>query len=237
MPPAPEELQPVAGIPGLQADTVQVLEQTTWDVIEEAAAGGLTFARRHDQPLPEWATWREQFEQDMGFGITDWPADKPTKSFVAVADASVRLSAPDANYGSGGLSEDGGDQALGDASYGMVYLRFPVDVPGRPLMAKLRLRVGDSSHANSADAGDVYLAEDPWEEMEITYSNRPVPTERVGALGEVKLDAVEERLLLLDLRGRKEVTLVIKPTSTDAAVFVSREGDDPPQLIVAYEPN
>lgn len=237
LPPAPEELQSRAGIPGLQAQSAEVLPATTWQLLEELArAGSLTFTRRYDQPAAEWTVWREQSEQDMGFGLTQWPADKPSKSFAAVADASVRLSAPDANFGTGALSEDGGDQTMGDSSYGMVYLRFEVDVPGRPLMAKLRLRVAAAPNSDSADAGDVYLAEDPWDEATITFNNRPTPVERVGALGAVKLDTVEERLLLIDLRGRREITLVIKPTSTDAATFLSRESADPPQLFVAYEP-
>ncbi|MCD6360610.1 MAG: PQQ-binding-like beta-propeller repeat protein, partial [Armatimonadetes bacterium] len=237
--PAVEELQSVARLPGLQADQAQVLEQTTWDVIEEAARGGsLDFTRRWDKPLPEWDVWRKQFEEDMGFGVTEWPADKPTKSFVAVADASVRLSSPNSNAGGAtGLSEDGGDRSMGDASYSMVYLRFDLrDLPGRPLAAKLRLRVAAGANCQSKDAGDVYLAEDPWDEMKITYNNRPMPTERVGSLGEVRLDQVEERLLQIDLREREEITLVIKPTSTDAATFLSRESKDPPQLIIAYEP-
>ena len=103
-------------------------------------------------------------------------------------------------------------------------------------MAMLRLRTHDSSNSQSNDAGSVHVVDAPWSETEITYSSRPPHGEKVGDLGAVELGRLEERVLLIDLRGRSEVSLAIVPTSTDAATFRSRESDDPPQLIVAYEP-
>jgi len=111
-----------------------------------------------------------------------------------------------------------------------------VTVPGKPIAAKLVMRMHTGGNSQSTDAGDVYLAEDAWDEMGITYSNRPLPIERVGRLGEVGNGTVEERLLQIDLRGREEITLVLDPTSVDGANFLARESEGVPTLIIAYEP-
>jgi len=240
MPDLPAEVADpkLLAIPGMGAQSSESLAQTTWDLLQAAAdAGRLSLAARFPAPLPEWDTWRKQFEQAMAFGVTEWPADKPTQTLDAIADASVALASPDANAGGAtALAHDGGNQAMLDSGYKMVYLRFPVQVPGRPLAVKLHLRMSTGGNSESQDAGDVYLAEDAWEEGSITYNNRPMPTEKVGAIGTVGNGTVEERLLQLDLRGRTEITLVLVPTSADGATFMARESDTPPQLIIAYEP-
>ena len=43
-----------------------------------------------------------------------------------------------------------------------------------------------------------------------------------------------ERLLALDL-GQKEITILLRPTSTDGIRYGSRESKDSPELILAYE--
>ncbi len=226
-----------AAIPSLQTEATAVLEQTTWDVLEALGPAGISLSRRFAEPPEIWRTWLARAEEEMGYHLRQWPEDLPTVTIDASADASVRRSAPDSNYGGDALlPTDGGNREMGDASHSLAYLRFPLEVPGRPVMARLRLRTHDGSNSQSADAGDVRVVEDAWEETAITYNDRPTPGEKVGALGAVELGQVSERVLLIDLRGRSEVSLAIVPTSTDAATFRSRESDDPPQLIVAYEP-
>ena len=236
-PPSQEVAQQLAAIPGLQALDRTVLPETIWDLLEREAAGSFDFTRRYPEPLAVWKTWQQQFEAAMGFAITEWPEDKPTVTLDAIADARVGRGSPDATNPTGGIGNDGGDKAMRDASHSMTYLRFRVEVPGKPIMAKLRLKVGAAGYANSNDAGHVYVTEDPWDEMTVTYNNRPGLAEKVGDLGEVALDKVEERVLFIDLRGRDEISLVLEPTTTDAAGFLSRESEHPPQLIIAYEPD
>jgi len=190
------------------------------------------------QPLALWPTWLARAEEEMGYRLTQWPEGLPKVTIDATADASMRRSGPDANFGRDAvLPTDGGNAQMGDASYAVAYLRFPLtDVPGRPVMAMLRLRTHDGSNSQSADAGELRMVEGPWDETAVTWNDRPLPGERVGALAAVELGQASERLLLIDLRGRDEVSLAIVPTSVDAATFRSRESDSPPQLIVAYEP-
>lgn len=226
-----------ASIPSLHTETAAVLEHTVWQVLEDLGPEGIRLSRRFPQPLPVWRTWLERAEREMGYHLTEWPNALPTVTINASADATVRRSAPDTNFGGDArLAEDGGNLNLGDESHALAYLRFPLEVPGRPVMAMLRLRTHDSSNSQSNDAGSVHVVDAPWSETEITYSSRPPHGEKVGDLGAVELGRLEERVLLIDLRGRSEVSLAIVPTSTDAATFRSRESDDPPQLIVAYEP-
>ncbi len=236
----PLDLETAAGqaaIGSLQTEATTVLEKTTWEVLEALGPPGIRFSRRFAQPQAVWSTWLARAEEEMGYRVTSWPKDLPTVVIDASADASVKRSAPDANYGSDGLlPEDGGNQAMEDGSHALAYLRFPLDVPGRPVMAMLRLRTHDGGASQSTNAGGLHLVEAPWDEATITYNDRPTPGEEVGALGAVALGDVSERLLRIDLRGRSEVSLAIVPKSTDAATFRSRESDDPPQLIVAYEP-
>ncbi len=236
-PPSPDAAAERALIPGLEVIGKSVLPESTWDLLErQAKAAAFKFSRRYAQPLPVWETWKQQFEAAMFYGVTEWPKEKPTVTLDAVADARVGRGSPDATNPTGGIGNDGGDRAMRDASHSMTYLRFRLEVPGKPIMAKLRLHVTPGSNANSNDAGDVYVTDQPWEETTITYNNRPALAEKVGDLGAVTLDKVEERVLQLDLRGRDEVSLVLEPTTTDAATFYSRESEHPPQLIVAYEP-
>jgi len=232
-----EEAGRYAAIPLLRSEATAVLEETTWSILEALGPGGITLARRYAEPPAIWQTWLERAEEEMGYHLTEWPADLPTVTIDATADASVRRSGPDTNTGGDALlPEDGGGAEMGDSSHAIAYLRFPLDIPGRPVMAKLRLRTNDAGNSQSPDAGDVRVVEEPWDEMTVTYNNRPSPGAKVGALGAVELDRVSEHLLLIDLRARDEVSLALVPTSTDAATFRSRESDDPPQLIVAYEP-
>jgi len=235
-PPSPETADEQAHIPGLEVVDKIALPETNWDLLERAVSRKFDFIRRYPEPLPVWETWKQQFEAAMFFGVTEWPEDKPTVTLDAIADARVGRGSPDTSNPTGGIGNDGGSAAMRDASHSMTYLRFRVEVPGKPIMAKLRLRVAAGDNSQSKDAGDVYVTEGAWEETTLTYSNRPPLAEKVGDLGEVELDKVEERVLQLDLRGRDEISLVLEPTTTDAAAFHARETDHPPQLIVAYEP-
>lgn len=226
-----------SAIPGLRSEAAEVLELTTWSVLESLGAEGLSLTRRYPEALAIWETWLEHAEEQMGYHLTEWPEDLPAVTIEAAADASVRHAQPNGTMGSGAtVTVDGGDRELGDGSHTLIYLRFPLDVPGRPVMAKLRLRTHDGGHANSAEAGDVRVVEEPWEETTVTYKARPSPGEKVGALGAVELGQVSEHLLKVDLRARDELSLGIVPTSCDAAVFLARESGDGPELIVAYQP-
>lgn len=165
-----------------------------------------------------------------------WPEGKPVLVIEAAGDAFAGKRDREKNFGaSAAMGLDGGGTEMGDESYGMIFLRFPLDkgIPGRPLAAKLRLQC---EGAGSGDAGAVYEVSGDWDERAVTFENRPAPAGKLGRLGAVADDALAEARLGVNLDGKSELSLVIIPTSTDGIRFSSREGKSPPELVIAYEP-
>ena len=159
------------------------------------------------------------------------------RAVVKVAeDAYASQRYPGVNYGRGlTLRMDGGHRKVGDQRHEAVYLKFKLDVPGRPVSAS-RLRVFNADRG-CHDSGRVRVATDPWDERKITYANRPKPGPEVGRLGCVEANEVAERTLSLPLKGRREITLVLDPTSCASARYYARESGKPAELVVEYEPH
>ncbi len=162
-----------------------------------------------------------------------WPEGNPTIALKPIADARVSLKYPNSNDGTRtSISMDGGASSMQDESYSMIYLKFrlPED-PRKPVAAKLRLTcLGPGSR----DAGNAYLAPNDWSEKKITYKTRPSPIRRIGKIGNVGEKATVERQLALDF-SQGEISILLRPTSTDGIRYGSRESKNSPELIIAYE--
>ena len=151
----------------------------------------------------------------------------------ACEDAFVLRRYPDLNKGKATvLIVDGGEDAIGDLDHSLAYLKFRLDIPGRPVAVRLRLANAGNP---TQDSGRVCRVREPWSETRITYANRPPPAEELGRIGRVGEYQVIECPLKLDLAGVKELSLVIDPTSVDGADYFSREGGKPPALVIEYE--
>jgi outer membrane protein assembly factor BamB len=151
----------------------------------------------------------------------------------ACEDAFVLRRYPDLNKGKATvLIVDGGEDAIGDLDHALAYLKFRVDVPGRPVGVRLRLANAGNP---TQDSGRVCRVRQPWSEERITYANRPAPGEELGRIGRVGEYQVVECPLKLDLAGVKELSLVIDPTSVDGVDYFSREGGKPPALVIEYQ--
>ena len=120
---------------------------------------------------------------------------------------------------------------MGDRHHGISYLRFQVQLPGRPVSAKLRLHNGDNP---SADSGAIRLVTEPWNERSVTYNTRPELGEVVGKIGAVAENEVVEIPLDLSFQKQQELNLAVDPTSCDGINYISREGGKPAELIVEY---
>jgi outer membrane protein assembly factor BamB len=154
-----------------------------------------------------------------------------------VEDTYVQRGQPTQNFGHHGtLAVDGGDQAMGDRSHGIAYLKFVVDVPGKSVSVKFRIHTTPAEHSQSGDSGTIHLVDAQWDENKLNYADRPQPGRKIGTLGEVGNNVWEERELDIELSGKTELTLVLEPTSTDGASYHSREGTHPPELVIEYEP-
>ena len=148
-------------------------------------------------------------------------------------DAWVSKGSPKRNYGtSHTLVHDGGAAEMQDSSYRIVYLKFSLDVPGRVKSLRLRMRVGTTSHAQSRDAGRVFLVKGPWSERKITYATQPELGEQLGSIGKVDNGELFEREVKVPEGDPKELSLAIVPTTTDGGGYLARESGQGPELVV-----
>jgi len=172
----------------------------------------------------------------------DWAAvthlgRKRQAVLFAVEDSYVKKQTPQKNYGSDPqLWADGGEKELGDAGHCIAYFKFRLDVPGRPISAKVRLPVGTWPAAESGDSGVIRLVEGKWSEETVTYENRPALGDVLAKIGKVKAGEVVERKLDVSLEGREELSIAIDLTGLDGAGYCSRESATPPELVVDFGP-
>jgi hypothetical protein len=152
------------------------------------------------------------------------------------ADAHVQSGGPGSNYGSADHL-----RAKSDSTTYRAYLRF--DVPGFVTdveRATLRLRVTDASPSG----GSVHAVPNayagtgtPWTESGLTWSNAPAIS---GAPLATAAGAVTGAWLELDVTGAVAapgaLCLGIQSLSDDSVRYSSKEGADPPQLVLELEP-
>jgi PKD repeat protein len=150
----------------------------------------------------------------------------PSASFEPVADARVSSASPASNFGD--------DQTVRArfASTTAVesYLRFAVDPLGGPIAgAVLRLHVTEPS----VEGGAVRAASAAWDEATLTWENAP------GAIGAV-LDSAgivfPGQWVDFDVSdlvsGPGSYDFVLSSSSSNAVSYSSREGANPPRLVV-----
>ena len=155
------------------------------------------------------------------------PAPGTSILLVTDADARVRESDPGTNYGNGStLHADGaGDSGIES------FIRFTVtEVSGPIQSARLRLYVTDNG-TNNGPA--IYATDTSWTEDNITWNNRPARTseavdnkERLGTNSWVEYDVTSL------VTGSGTLSFVLVADSSDGVVFSSRQGEQPPQLML-----
>ncbi len=151
-----------------------------------------------------------------------------------VEDAYVHQKYPNRNKGAADvLLLDGGDRKMGDRDHAQFFLKFRVDVHGKPVSAVLRLTNAGNPTSNS---GRVCRAEGAWSEKKLLYQGRPKVGKELARLGPVREHQVVEVPLDVKLDPKCELDLVIDPVNCDGVTYISREGAKPPELIVEFEP-
>ncbi len=152
----------------------------------------------------------------------------------AVEDAHVTNRYGDRKQGAAKvLLVDGRASKTDVGDHSLAYLKFRLDVPGKPLSATLRIYNAGNPTGNS---GRVCLVEGAWSEKEITYNARPQPGRELARIGAVVANQIVQCPLKIDLQGQGELSLVIDPLTADGIDYISREGGKPAELIVEYEP-
>lgn len=159
--------------------------------------------------------------------------DRGRVVLTPVEDAHCQQSNSTRNVGTDpSLNIDGGDRKLGDHHHSVAYLKFRLDLPGKPVSFMLRLF---NSGNPTGDSGRICLVTEPWSEKTITYVRRPQPGQELVKIGPVRENQVMELPFELAVDGKGDVSLVIDPTGCDGVGYYSREGLKPPELVVEYQ--
>ncbi|MEE8572697.1 MAG: PKD domain-containing protein, partial [Gemmatimonadota bacterium] len=154
----------------------------------------------------------------------------PEETFVAVADARVRSSSPDNNYGSSDYLRlrDGG--APSETTYES-YLRFDLSALAGQATSSATLRLFATD--GSPDPGSVYAVTGNWSEASITWSNAPgLSGLPIASSGEAFNNTWVEFDVSSLVTGTGIYDLGLTNDSSNSVYFSSREGLDPPQLVV-----
>ncbi|MEN6346248.1 MAG: PQQ-binding-like beta-propeller repeat protein [Armatimonadia bacterium] len=189
-----------------------------------------------DKALNAELVWADGRQETKGSSRVEYLGNRGRITIKASGDAYVSAGSPSTNFGqAANLLVDGGNNVMEDESYNITYIKFPISIPGKPVSVTFRLRGAASEAAESNDSGRIYLVTEPWDENKITFANRPKPGKEIAVLGRVGRDVWESRKLNVDLTGLTELGIVIVPTTTDGASYVSKEGILAPELVVEYD--
>ncbi|MCC6792667.1 MAG: DNRLRE domain-containing protein, partial [Thermomicrobiales bacterium] len=156
----------------------------------------------------------------------------PTTTIVLTpsADARVSESSPNSNYRSSSeLRAEGGSDPDIES-----YLRFTLPpLSSDPYRVTLRLFVPAKSGAGTNDAPAVYLIASNWAESAVKWNNRPLRSGgKIADAGAVGTGVWVEYDLTNVLLVCCTVNIGLYSTSTDVVLFSSREGANPPQLVI-----
>jgi PKD repeat protein len=159
------------------------------------------------------------------------PADgeppSPGVVFQPTADAKVRSSRADRNYGPGVDLRVKNGSSIYES-----YVQFHVTgLDGSVVSAVLRLYVTDGS----SDGGTLYEVDDGWTETGITWNNAPpIGGAPLGALGAVSPGWVELDVSAL-VTGNGSYSFALTSGDSNSAYYSSREGTNPPELRLVVE--
>jgi PKD repeat protein len=150
----------------------------------------------------------------------------PAQTFLPTADAYVKSSSPNSNYGSSSELR----VKTGDSIY-RSYLRFDLGSLTGPwvISAKLRLYTTDGS----SDGGALYPVAGGWTESGITWATAPaVGGAPIAAGAAVTAGQWREIDVTSWVRGTGTYEFALQSGSSNSAYYSSRQGANPPQLVV-----
>ncbi|QEC49871.1 DNRLRE domain-containing protein [Baekduia soli] len=161
--------------------------------------------------------------------VADQPPPGTTRTITPVADAHVKNTSPTRNYGTATTLQI----RQGDASNNVTYhtlLKFDVTGASGPIVgAKLRLFVTDAS----PDGGAIYKVGDAWTEGAVNWNTAPVPTgSSIATIGGTTAGQWIEIPLGSAITGNGIYSFEITSSSTNSAIYSSREGTNQPELVL-----
>ncbi len=156
------------------------------------------------------------------------PTSNPVGSaltFAPAADAHIYQSTPDTNYGSATTLQ------VDSSPVENFLLKFSVSGTSGQTITRARLRL----YATNASGvgGNFYRASSTWQEGTVTWNNAPAAgTTLVASLGSVTASNWYEVDLTSVIAGDGTYSFRVSSTSADGADYSSRQGSNPPQLII-----
>lgn len=151
--------------------------------------------------------------------------------FTPTADAKVKSTSPTTSYGTESTL-----RLRGGSPEWRTFLQFDLSgISAGVSSAVLRLYVTDegSIGGDSNDGGSVFQVADAWSETGIDWNSAPpvsgTPLDSVGAIA---TDTWVEYDVSAAVSGNGTISFGLTSASTDSAVFSSREGSHPPELVV-----
>jgi len=151
-----------------------------------------------------------------------------TFTFTPVADAKVRSTNPNTNYG----TIPDLQLRLGDASNPITFrsfVKFTVSgIGGPPLRATLRLYVIDQS----VHSGSVFSVANSWTETGVVWSLAPILGAQLSPGGSAPLNTWKEFDVTAAITGDGTYSFALKEMHSDSVFYSSREGANKPQLVV-----
>ena len=159
-------------------------------------------------------------------GLVTVSAPPPVQTLLPVADSRVNEASPAQNAGAATVLRVRFEPG---ASY-QTYLRFDLSsLGGAVLSAKLRLFCTDASNVG----GLVFPTTSFWAENTLNWNNKPAASgAQVGSFGAVGTGVWVEVDVTSAISGSGLVSFLMTSTSTNSATYSSREGTNPPQLVV-----
>jgi hypothetical protein len=149
-------------------------------------------------------------------------------TFIADADAQVGEANPSTNSGNSTyLQVDGAADPQVES-----FIHFTVSgLSGTIQNAKLR--VYDSTNASN-NGPAVYATDPSWTESSLTWQSRPARTSgELDNKGSISTNTWVEYDVTSQIKGNGTFSFVLVADSNDAATFSSRQGSQPPQLVIA----
>ncbi len=151
-------------------------------------------------------------------------AASSTLTFLPTADANIRSSARNTNYGTSSTIRV-------QLSQSRIYLKFVVSgLTGPPVSAKLRLWVTNSG----TNGGSCYkLSNTTWTETGITWNNAPaISGTALSSVGTSSTGTWVEFNLAAAITGNGTYTLAISNGNSNAVDYASRQTSNDPQLVI-----
>ena len=151
------------------------------------------------------------------------PSAAQAATFTPVADSYVESAAPTKNNGTNIKLRTDASPTIAS------YIRF--DVQGVEPGSSARLRIYATS-GNTIGFQFRPVSDNSWSETGINFNNAPAPGPVIGSSGKVGANTWYELDVSPYVTGNGPVSFAITSTSSTATAYSSREGANPPELLV-----